>query len=244
MNHRNIVSLQRHVSYYVLYRIFFCVTCWAFSNLASGLALRADEPSALESSPEKDFTQIFDGRSLDGWEGNLDYFRVEEGAIVAGRLDKEIPHNEFLCTEQKYSDFELRFEVKLKGTGNNAGVQFRSARVRDSSEVSGYQCDVGAAFDRPIWGALYDESRRNRMLAEAPRDALGDWIKTDDWNELRVVARGEQIQIYLNGHQTVDYQEKESDIARTGIIGLQIHSGPPTEAWYRNIRIKVLDKNP
>lgn len=244
MNHRNNVSLQRHVSYNVLYRISFWVTCWAFCNLASGLALRADEPSALERSPEKDFTQIFDGRSLDGWEGNLDYFRVEEGAIVAGRLDKEIPHNEFLCTERKYSDFELRFEVKLKGTGNNAGVQFRSVRVRDSSEVSGYQCDVGAASDRPIWGALYDESRRSRMLAEAPRDALGDWIKTDDWNELRVVARGEQIQIYLNGHQTVDYQEKESDIARTGIIGLQIHSGPPTEAWYRNIRIKVLDKNP
>ncbi len=197
---------------------------------------------ADERAAEEEFTPIFDGKTLDGWEGNLEYFRVEAGAIVAGRMDKEIPHNEFLCSRQAYGDFELRFEVKLKGTGNNAGVQFRSQRVPGSTEVSGYQCDVGAAFDRSIWGALYDESRRREMLAEAPREQLPKWVKEGDWNELRVIAKGEHIQIYLNDHLTVDYEEKADDIATTGIIGLQIHSGPPTEAWYRNIRIKVLDK--
>ena len=197
---------------------------------------------ADERSPEEEFTPIFDGETLDGWEGNLKYFRVEAGAIVAGRLDKEIPHNEFLCTKQEYGDFELRFEVRLKGTGNNAGVQFRSQRVPDSSEVAGYQCDVGAAFDRSIWGALYDESRRNEMLAEAPREELPKWVKENDWNELRVIAKGKRIQIYLNDQPTVDYLEKQADIATVGIIGLQIHSGPPTEAWYRKIRIKTLDK--
>lgn len=207
------------------------------------LLLLALTATSVAQSPsgdqEEGFQPLFDGKSLAGWEGNDKYFRVEGDAIVAGTLKASIPHNEFLCTKREFGDFELRFEAKLVGEGNNAGVQFRSKRVPDDHEVSGYQCDAGAAVDRPVWGALYDESRRNKMLAEAPRDDLIKWVKQDDWNELRVVAKGDRIQIFLNGHQTIDYREEAADIARTGIIGLQIHSGPPTEAWYRNIRIKV-----
>jgi hypothetical protein len=200
-------------------------------------------PVAKVGLPEENegFQPLFDGKTLNGWEGNFKFFRVEDGAIVAGSLKEPIPNNEFLCTEAEYGDFELRFEAKLIGEGNNAGVQFRSQRIPNHHEVSGYQCDAGAAFDRPIWGALYDESRRNKMLAEAPREELVNWIKAEDWNDLRVIAQGDRIQIFLNGHQTVDYREEDRDIPRTGIIGLQIHSGPPTEAWYRNIRIKKLD---
>lgn len=185
---------------------------------------------------------IFDGKTLDGWEGNKDYFRIEDKAIVAGTLKKKIPHNEFLCTKKKYADFELILEVKLVGEGNNAGVQFRSKRVPDNTEVSGYQCDAGAAWNRPVWGGLYDESRRNKMLAEGPKDKLPGWVNEDDWNELRVLAVSDRIQIFLNGHQTIDYTEKDPKIAREGIIGLQIHSGPPTEAWYRNIRLREIKK--
>lgn len=190
--------------------------------------------------PPEGFTALFDGQTLEGWEGNRDYFRVEDGAIVAGSLEKKIPNNEFLCTEKKYGDFELVLEVRLKGQGNNAGIQFRSARVPDDHEVSGYQCDVGVAWQRPVWGALYDESRRNKLLAEGPRDKVQEWLKADTWNELRVVAKGARIQLFLNGQPTVDYTEEQSDIAANGIIGLQIHSGPPTEAWYRKIRIREL----
>ncbi|HBE67181.1 MAG TPA: hypothetical protein DDW52_03435, partial [Planctomycetaceae bacterium] len=93
---------------------------------------------------------IFDGKTLNGWEGNQDYFRVEDKAIVAGTLKGKIPHNEFLCTKKKYADFELVLEVKLVGKGNNAGVQFRSKRIPDDTEVSGYQCDAGVAWDRPV----------------------------------------------------------------------------------------------
>ena len=200
----------------------------------------SQEPETLAA--KDDFRPLFDGKSLEGWEGNKDYFRVEEEAIVAGRLDRKIPNNEFLCTEREFGDFELVLEVKLRGQGNNAGVQFRSKRVPDDHEVSGYQCDVGVAWGRPVWGALYDESRRNKLLAEGPRDSVKDWLK-DDWNELRVLARGERIQIFLNGHQTVDYTEKEDNIPATGIIGLQIHSGPPTEALYRKIRIRELNNS-
>ncbi len=183
---------------------------------------------------------LFDGESIAGWEGNAYWFRIEGDAIVAGRLDEKIPHNEFLCTTQNYDDFELRLEAKLVGGGQNAGIQFRSKRVPGSTEVSGYQADVGTAWDRPVWGALYDESRRRKMLAEPDPELAKRLVKTDQWNEIRVVCRGPKIQIFLNGEKTVDYTEEDDAIPRHGVIGLQIHSGEPSEAWYRNIRIRQL----
>ncbi len=196
----------------------------------------ADEPKQLEAG----FSWLFDGKSFEGWEGNRDYFRLEQGAIVAGSLTKKIPHNEFLCTKKAYRNFELRAEVKLIGEGKNAGIQFRSQRVPNHHEVSGYQCDVGDATNGSIWGALYDESRRNKMLAQGPAESLAQWVKQADWNELRIVAEGKRIQLFVNGHKTVDYTEAESEIPETGIVGLQIHAGPPTEAWYRSLRIREL----
>lgn len=213
-------------------------------TIAANSNALADDQELNSAKPvaEKGFSPIFDGRTLDGWEGNEKYFRVEKGAIVAGTLKEKISHNEFLCTKREYGDFELRLDVKLVGEGNNAGVQFRSKRVDDSTEVSGYQADAGAAWDRPVWGALYDESRRRKMLAEGPKEKVVGWVKEGDWNELRVLAKGDRIQLFLNGHPTIDFTEKDAEISRSGIIGLQIHSGPPTEAWYRNIRIRTLDK--
>lgn len=183
---------------------------------------------------------LFDGETVAGWEGNAYWFRIEDGALVAGRLTEQIPHNEFLCTTQNYDDFELRFEAKLVGEGNNAGVQFRSKRVADSTEVSGYQADIGEAWDRPVWGALYDESRRRKMLAEPDPKLAKKTVKKGDWNQMRVICNGAHIQIYVNGVQTVDYTETDENIPKYGVIGLQIHSGKPTEAWYRNVRISQL----
>lgn len=203
-------------------------------------AQAAAEAKSSQQELEPGFRWLFDGKTLDGWEGKEKWFRIEEGAIVAGSLKEKIPNNEFLCTKEKYGDFELRLQMRLKGEGNNAGVQFRSARVPNHHEVSGYQCDAGAAFGRSVWGALYDESRRNKMLAEGPADQVGNWTKQGDWNDLRIRCQGDRIQLWLNGHPTVDYREMDQEIPRTGIIGLQIHSGPPTEAWYRAIRILPL----
>ncbi|MCU0706953.1 MAG: DUF1080 domain-containing protein [Pirellula sp.] len=189
---------------------------------------------------EEGYVWLFDGKSLDGWEGNQDWFRVENGAIVAGALTKEIPHNEFLATTKEYGNFELKLEARLKGSGDNAGVQFRSSRIPDSTEVSGYQCDIGSAWGRPVWGGLYDESRRNRMLAEGDPKKVAEALKSGEWNQLMVRAVDGHVQIWLNGSLTIDYTEVDSKIAKRGIIALQIHSGPPTEAWYRNIRIREL----
>jgi len=184
---------------------------------------------------------LFDGETLAGWEGNAYWFRVEpeENAIVAGRLDQSIPHNEFLCTTSTFGDFELRLDVKLVGEGKNAGVQIRSQRVPGETEVAGYQADAGwmSRNGRSVWGALYDESRRRKFLAEPDDQLPADLIHQDDWNAMRVICEGPRIQIFINGRQTIDYLEADDSIPQTGIIGLQIHSGKPAEAWYRNPRI-------
>lgn len=192
---------------------------------------------------EQGFTQIFDGQTFKGWEGNLEYFRIADGAVVAGRLDKKIPNNEFLVTKREYKDFELRFEAKLVGKGNNAGVQFWSQRIPDHHEMIGYQCDIGGWSKGSIWGFLYDESRRRKMLAELPQDVLAKHVNPKgEWNKMRVRAECSRIQIWLNGFKTVDYTEPQpaGEIPRDGRFGLQIHSGPPLECWYRNIWVKEL----
>ena len=202
---------------------------------------KASLSAPKQSDQEADsFVSLFDGQSMAGWEGDEKWFRIEKGAIVAGSMDQSIPHNYFLCSTKSYSDFELRLEVKIVGPGKNAGVQFRSKRLPDSTEIIGYQADAGRAFDRSVWGALYDESRRKTMLAEGDPDLVKRLTKVDDWNELRIVARGKHVEIYLNGEQTIDYTERDDSIETVGVIGLQIHSGPATEAWYRNIRIREL----
>jgi hypothetical protein len=195
---------------------------------------------ARSAENESGFTQLFDGKSLTGWEGNEKIFRVEKGAIVAGTLKARIPNNEFLCTMKEYGDFELRLKAKLVGEGKNAGVQFRSQRIPNHHEVIGYQCDMGVMRDQSIWGALYDESRRRKFLSTGDDVEIKKVFKPGAWNELVIRCQGPQIQIWVNGYQTVDYKEADDKIARRGIIGLQIHGGAPAEASYKEIRIKEL----
>lgn len=207
-------------------RIFAAFTLFSLSLFAGNCLLAADV--------EEGFTPIFDGKTLEGWEGNEKFFRVEDGAIVAGTLKEKIPQNEFLCTKKKYENFELRLQVKLVPASGNAGIQFRTKRIPNHHEVSGYQADVGEGW----WGKLYDESRRNKVLAGD--DKLGDKLKKEDWNDYVIRAEGKHIQLWVNGVQTVDYTEKDDNIDAAGVIAVQIHSGPPGEASYKNIRIKEL----
>lgn len=191
-------------------------------------------PTLAEPKPVK----LFDGKTFEGWEGNLDHFRIEDGAIVGGTLKERIPRNEFLCTKKTYSDFELRLKVKLLGKGANAGIQFRTKRIPDHHEVIGYQADMGQGW----WGSLYDESRRRRILAKADDEVIKKALKPDDWNDYRIRCEGKRIQLWINGKQTVDYTEKDEGIDTSGIIGLQIHGGPPSEAWYKQITLIDLSK--
>ncbi len=207
------------------------------STLAALLVLT----SGLDfANGEDGFSPLFDGKTLAGWEGNEKVFRVEKGAIVGGTLDQKIEHNEFLCTTKEYGDFELRLRAKLVGKGDNAGVQFRSQRIPKHFEVIGYQCDMGNAAGKSIWGALYDESRRKRFLVTGDHDRLTKVLKPDDFNDLVIRCEGAHIQIWVNGEKTVDYKEEEKDIPRKGKFAVQIHGGEPAQASYKEIRIKEL----
>jgi poly-gamma-glutamate synthesis protein (capsule biosynthesis protein) len=214
-------------------RLLLVCACLFGSWLAS--VARADD---FEVEPG--FERLFDGKSFEGWEGNLRTFRVEDGAVVAGSLEYPIAHNEFLCTRREYGDFELRLEARLRGAGQNAGIQFRSRRVPNHFEVSGYQCDMGEMKDAPIWGWLYDESRRNKFLAQADPAKLKAVYKPGRWHDLKIRCTGSRIEIWVNDLQTVDYTEPDAGVARKGVIALQIHGGAPAEAYYRNIRIQRL----
>ncbi len=190
---------------------------------------------ALTGNPsEQGFESLFNGRDLSGWAGDPLLWLVEDGMLV-GR-SPGIAHNDFLATERFYSDFILRLEVHLVSNSGNSGIQFRSERVRDSTEMIGYQADIGPTW----WGSLYDESRRRKTLAGPSEKLAREVVKPDGWNTYEVEARGKQIQLKLNRTTTVDYEETDADIPATGRIALQIHSGPPLEVRFRNLRLRVL----
>jgi hypothetical protein len=189
-------------------------------------------PGRSQTAPKP--AGLFDGKSFAGWEGDLTIFRIQDGAIVGGTLARRIARNEFLCTTKTYGDFELRLKFKLLGgEGANAGIQFRTKRIPNHHEVSGYQADMGTGY----WGALYDESRRNKILKAPDQEKMKSVIKLDDWNDYVIRAEGRRIQLWVNGVQTVDYVEEDPKIDTTGIMCLQIHGGPPSEAWYRDITL-------
>lgn len=196
----------------------------------SGLGM-GEEKSA--SKVEEGFVPLFNGRDFDGWEGNLNLWKIENGAIVGD--SPGIKQNEFLATKKSYGDFELRLEFKLRDGKGNTGVQFRSQREPNSTAVIGYQADLGEKY----WGCLYDEHRRNKVLVQAPPE-LDKVLKPGDWNTYVIRAEGDHVTLSINGLKTVDYREPDAAIARTGIIAVQVHSGPPLRVEFRNLRIKQL----
>ncbi len=119
-------------------------------------------------------------------------FRIEDGAIVGGSLKNPTLRNEFLCTTREYSDFELWLKAKAIGEGVNAGIQFRSRRIPNDNEVSGYQADIGEESGEYeiVWGSLYDESRRRKILATANQQELAKVLKPDDWIEYDIRCQG------------------------------------------------------
>ena len=188
---------------------------------------------------------LFDGTTLAGWEtveGDRRWWAVADGAIAGGSLSDTVPHNTFLATKESFQNFELRLEIRIRGSGFvNSGIQIRSIRVPKSSEMQGYQVDAGPGW----WGKLYDESRRNKVIAE-PIDAkrLEAAIKPDDWNEYRIRAEGREIRSWINGVPALDYREPDAEIPTDGHIAIQVHSGGKAFVEVRNITIEPLPPTP
>lgn len=184
--------------------------------------------------------RLFDGRSLAGWEGDTNqWWRVEDHCLVGGSLTRQVPANQFLATLRSYTNFILKAEFKLIGTNGfiNSGIQIRSQRVPNDTEMSGYQCDIG---DPTWWGCVYDESRRNKVLAQSDMKAVNAVLKRGEWNHYEIRAEGPRIRTFINDVLAADYIETDPKIPLWGHLGLQIHGGGRAEAWFRKLTLREL----
>ena len=204
-----------------------------------------------------DFKPIFDGETLDGWKASdMSYWSVRDGAITARATQQHpVTTNQFLVWQfGQLDDFELTLKYRITGTpAANSGIQIRS-RVEDDGHAVGYQADIDLAGRYA--GALYDERGRG-MLAERGQktvvgsdgkmsktplgdaDALMNNIKKGDWNDYHIIARGGHIILKVNGKVTAevfDNDEKNRDLS--GVLALQLHSGPPMTVQFKDIRLK------
>jgi len=184
---------------------------------------------------------LFDGKTFQGWVGDTNNtWKVEGGAITGGSLEREVPRNEFLCTASRYTNFVLRLKFKLEGKSGfiNGGVQFRSEHATNPpNEMVGYQADIG---DPEWWGCLYDESRRNKVLAKSDMAKVNPVLKRGDWNSYELRCEAKRMRLSLNGVQTVDYTESDDAIPQFGLIALQIHGGAVAQISFIDITLEAL----
>jgi len=196
--------------------------------------------SQVHAQTGKKKVRLFDGKTFNGWQGDTaKSWRVEKGAIVGGTAGEMVPHNEFISTIATYSNYKLSLKFKLTGTEGfvNGGVQFHSQRISNPDfEMIGYQADIGDGF----WASLYDESRRNKVLATGDPELVKKILKRNEWNNYEVRSEGRRIRIFLNGVQTVDYTEEDPNIPQEGHIAFQLHGGGKTEVFYKDILLQKL----
>lgn len=212
----------------------------AFALAASFVAIASAQNRPAFIAPPT--VSLFDGETFTGWDGDTGTgrtWRIVDGAIVGGSLDTTVPRNEFLATTGEYANFVLRLQFKLTGTEGfvNSGIQVRSQRVPNHHEMVGYQVDIG---DPSWWGSIYDESRRNRVLAQSNMDAVNTVLRRNDWNQYVIHCEGPRVRAYINGLLTVDYTETDPSLTQSGRIGMQVHGGGKTEVWFRDIHIQEL----
>jgi hypothetical protein len=216
------------------------------------------------------FRQIFDGATLKGWDGDPKFWRAEGGAIVGqSTAENVVTQNTFIIWRGgEPADFELKLEFRMNST--NSGVQYRSVQLPESKEpfigkwvLKGYQADID--FDNNYTGMLYEERGRTFLaprgtfgyLGPAPAAggtqlrgsvgtledgaALKTYIKVNDWNQFQVIARGNVLIHVLNGHVTALFVDDDvQNRAMKGLLGFQMHMGPPMKVEFRNIWLKTL----
>jgi putative membrane-bound dehydrogenase-like protein len=215
----------------------------SLNSIVVVVALIAALLSSSESAIADDkATPLFDGRSLDGWdviERDRQWWTVADGAITGGSLEQKVPHNTFISTKESFQNFELTLKIQIQGTEGfiNSGIQIRSIRVPNSSEMSGYQVDAGDGW----WGKIYDESRRNKVVGEAADlEAVNRAVRKGDWNEYRIRAEGRRIRSWINGVAALDYTEQDGNIPLDGHIGVQAHGGGKVLVQFKDIVIERL----
>lgn len=215
--------------------------------------------------------QIFNGKDLTGWEGNTALWSVKDGAITgitppdpANPEKGIIKHNTFLVWKGgTVSDFELTFQYRIEK--GNSGVQYRSKELEPGEfgpVISGYQADFEAG--EKYSGILYEEKGRGILAlrgektvikpGENPKkplvekagtvgdsEAIQASIKKEDWNDYKIIAKGNHVQHFINGLQTIDVTDEDAANAPTeGLLALQIHQGPPMVVQFRDFKLAPL----
>lgn len=222
--------------------------------LLLGTALVAVDTVAGEDSTDPKFQILFDGKSLDGWQGVEGFWSVVDGAIQ-GQTTAEHPTdgNTFLVWQGgDVGDFEFRGKVRFEG--NNSGVQYRSELVDpDKFAMAGYQADLHPSQD--YFGMMYGErtsrgiiaTRGQRIVvsADGKTDVVGEVgnrepLVAEDWNELRIIAVGNRLVHQINGITTVDITDNDPNARASGKLGLQLHAGPPMKVEFRSLLMRPL----
>ncbi|HKK19705.1 MAG TPA: family 16 glycoside hydrolase [Opitutales bacterium] len=207
---------------------------------------------------KSDFVEIFDGKSLEGWDGDPRFWQVEDGAIVGESTEDQKPSsNTFLIWEGgEVADFELKVEFKLRN--HNSGIQYRSFRVPNEKwVVGGYQADIanpkymGIAYGERYKGILAQRGQKTvvgekktkpKVVAHVgDSDEILSAIDMDGWNEYHIIAVGNQVIQKINGVTTAEFSENAPDRLKSGLIALQLHSGPAMQVKFRNIRLRELE---
>jgi hypothetical protein len=211
------------------------------------------------TNDETGFERIFDGRSLTGWEGDPTYWRVEEGCLVGEVTpDRLLKQNSFIIWRGGMTrDFELKVEYRVSARGNS-GINYRSIQITNSPfALRGYQADIDGA--NRYTGQNYEEKGRtflalrgdiSRVDADGKariigsvgdKEALAAFIRNDDWNEVHLIVRGNTMTHLVNGHVlSVVVDDDAAHRTFDGLLGVQVHVGPPMKIEYRNFRLKAL----
>ena len=225
---------------------------------------------ADEKGKDVGWKTLFDGKSLDGWDGDPKFWSVKDGAIT-GVTTSENPTkgNTFIIyvgdskdkTPAEFSDFELKLEFRI--VGHNSGIQYRSFKVEgdnDGWRIGGYQADfdaprswAGTNYGERFRGVLAKRGERVTFTADKKNrkvEKLGDpnelkeKIKdAPEWNEYHIIAKGFHFTQKINGttmSEVIDEDEKNR--RESGLIAVQLHGGPPMTVQVRNIRIRELKK--
>ncbi len=225
--------------------------------VASASSQTAPPPSIAPAEPSL-FRPLFDGTSLEGWEGDKRFWRVEKGEIV-GQTTPENPTegNTFLIWNGgEVADFELKVEFKI--LSGNSGIQYRSFRVDGQPHVlGGYQADFSSdgKWTGAAWGEKYKKMLarpgQKTVVGDTPKDLqvvaeIGDpdeisrRINAQGWNEYHIIAVGNQCIQLVNGVMTAEFSEQSAKRLDKGLIGLLLHQGPPMEVRFRNIQLREL----
>jgi hypothetical protein len=186
---------------------------------------------AAAAYAEDGFVKLFNGKNLDGWDGDPRLWSVRDGMIVGSTEGVTLEHNEFLILKKEYSNFILRADMKLRN--HNSGIQFRS-KAAPEWVVSGYQAD---AAENNYWGCIYEEKGKRGILVNSWKEKGEKVVRLKDWNTYEILCDGDHIQVKLNGTVTADIHDSASP---SGVIAFQLHRGPAMEAYFRNVEIKVL----